>query len=227
MSDDEQKRREELYAETRKDLLNRQLSNSEKFDAAILTLSTAALGVSLTFIKDIVPLAKVQDICLLKVSWWLFGFAILSTILSFVASQLGIKTQLNYAEEYYLNRKTEFLTKTNIPAKATDFCNYAAAFFFVVALLFTVIFVSTNLRGEPAMAEDKSSKGANVETKVHLKEGAPIPNMQPIKSGEIEKKGAPIPNMQPVPGSGQTQTGGTTSTPKPQPSQTDGGQKQK
>jgi len=62
MRNEEGKRREEIYAETRKDLLTRQLSNSEKFDGAILTLSTAALGVSLTFIKDIVPLGKAQDI---------------------------------------------------------------------------------------------------------------------------------------------------------------------
>jgi len=32
MSDEERKKREELYAETRKDVLTRQLSNSERFD---------------------------------------------------------------------------------------------------------------------------------------------------------------------------------------------------
>jgi hypothetical protein len=223
MSDEDQKRREEIYAETRKDLLTRQLSNSEKFDGAVLTLSTAALGVSLTFIKDIVPLNKVQDIYLLKISWWLFGFAILSTMLSFVASQLGISTQLKYAEEYYLNKKNEYLAKTNIPARITDGFNYAAAFFFVVALVFTIVFVSTNLRGDQIMANKKTSK----ETNVTLREGAPVPNMQPITGGGTEKKGAPIPNMQPVPSGGQTQTGGSTSTQKPQQSQSDGGQNKK
>ena len=73
------------------------------------------------------------------------------------------------------------------------------------------------------MAEDKSNK----ETKVPLKEGAPIPNMQPVQGSGTDKKGAPIPNMQPVPGGGQTQTGGTTSTEKPQPSQNDSGQTKK
>lgn len=223
MNTEDQKRREGLYAETRKDLLTRQLSNSEKFDGAVLTLSTATLGVSLTFIKDIVPLNKVQDICLLKMSWWLFGLAILSTLFSFLASQLGISTQLKYAEEYYLNSKSEFLNKTNLWAKATDFFNYAAALFFILALIFTIVFVSTNLRGEPNMAEDKSSK----ETKVPLTEGAPIPNMRSIQAGGTEERGAPIPNMQPAPNNGQTQTGGATSTEKPQPSQTDSGQNKK
>jgi hypothetical protein len=80
------------------------LSNSEKFDNAILTLSTGALAISLAFIKDIVPLEIAQNLWLLKASWWLFGFSIISTLVSFAASQLGISRQLKYAEEYYLNK---------------------------------------------------------------------------------------------------------------------------
>ena len=45
-----------LYGETRADLLKRQLSNSENADRAILSVSTAALGFSLAFLKDIVSL---------------------------------------------------------------------------------------------------------------------------------------------------------------------------
>lgn len=74
MSGDDQKHRRELYANTRRDLLDRQLSNSEKFDNAILTLSTGALAISLAFIKDIVPLKLAQNLWLLKASWWLFWF---------------------------------------------------------------------------------------------------------------------------------------------------------
>ena len=201
MSDDDRKKREAIYTETRKDLLTRQLSNSEKFDGAILTLSTAALGVSLTFVKDIAPITQeIQDICLLKNSWWLFGFAILSTVVSFLVSQLGINTQLKYAEEYYLNQKEEYLNKVNNSAKITEILNYLAAFFFIAALIFTIMFVSGNLREDFVMAEDKGNKA------VPLREGAPIPSMQPA-GGEADKKGAPIPNMQPVPSNTNNQQG--------------------
>lgn len=144
---DDQKKRHDLYAETRRDLLTRQLSNSERFDGAILTLSTAALGISLTFVKEIVPVEKAQCLALLEISWWLFSLAIVSTIVSFLASQLGIKRQLQYAEEYYLNKKEEFLTKENIPAKLTEALNYTSGLLFVAAVIFTTAFVSTNLRG--------------------------------------------------------------------------------
>jgi len=213
MESDEKKRREELYAETRKDLLTRQLSNSEKFDGAILTLSTAVLGISLTFIKDIVPLSQVQDMCLIKISWWFFGFAILSTIFSFIVSQLGINTQLSYAEEYYLNNKNEYLTKTNIAAKITEIFNYSAAFFFVMALIFTIIFVSINLQGNPIMTDDdKSTKNTSIKnttiksTKASLKEAASIPNLQRVLEIDPLTKAATIPNMQPITSGGQTQS---------------------
>ena len=43
----------------------RNLSNSEKYDNAILTLSTGILAISLAFIKDIVPLNKALYVFLL------------------------------------------------------------------------------------------------------------------------------------------------------------------
>jgi uncharacterized membrane protein len=145
MSDDDQKHRQEVYANTRKDLLDRQLSNSEKFDNAIITLSTGALAISLAFIKDIVPLQKAQNLWLLRASWWLFGFSIISTLASFVASQLGISRQLKYAEEYYLNKRDEYLKKRNYPAILTDFLNYSSGILFVAAIILTIFFVSSNL----------------------------------------------------------------------------------
>jgi hypothetical protein len=44
-----------LLAETRADLLKRQLSNAENYDKAVLSLSTAFLGFSLAFLKDLAP----------------------------------------------------------------------------------------------------------------------------------------------------------------------------
>ena len=45
------KDRHELYQITRDDLLKRQLSNNEKLDTAVLTLSSAALALSVTFLN--------------------------------------------------------------------------------------------------------------------------------------------------------------------------------
>lgn len=62
-----------IYSETRNDLLNRHLSNTEAFDKAVLSLSSAGLGVSLAFIKDIVPIHTIINIRLLYISWLCFA----------------------------------------------------------------------------------------------------------------------------------------------------------
>lgn len=140
--------RQELYKNTREDLLKRQLSNSERLDNAILTLSTGVLAFSLAFIKDIVPIKMAVHSWLIKTSWWLFGLSIVLTLLSFVASQLAIKRQLKYAEEYYLNQKDEYLAKRSCFARATDALNYSSCIVFVTAIVCTIVFVSLNIGGK-------------------------------------------------------------------------------
>ena len=81
--------RQELYKNTREDLLKRQLSNSERLDNAILTLSTGVLALSLAFIKDIVPVKMAAHLWLIKTSWRLLGLSIVLTLLSFVAVSLA------------------------------------------------------------------------------------------------------------------------------------------
>jgi hypothetical protein len=183
--------REKLYSETRQDLLKRQLSNAENFDKAILSLSTAGLGYSLVFIKDIIPLSKAAYLIFLHISWILFGSAIMSTIASYISSQRGIIRQLKFAEEYYLGRKDEYLTKKNWPALVTIWLNNIAGIVFIGAICFTITFVSLNIGGGTDMGAEKEDR------QVPLREGAPVPTMQKVQ-GSGEEHGAPIPNMQPI-----------------------------
>lgn len=137
--------RKKLYARTRDDLLARNLSNSEKYDNAILTLSTGLLGLSLAFIKDIVPLAQSHYVFLLIMSWCAFGASIVSTLVSFALSQRGIERQLEYAGKYYLEELEEFLDKKNRPKQWTDFVNYLSGILFIVGIITTILFVSLNI----------------------------------------------------------------------------------
>ncbi|QQG66071.1 hypothetical protein [Desulfobulbus oligotrophicus] len=144
---DDMEERKTIYGNTRQDLLTRNLSNSEKYDNAILTLSTGILAISLAFIKDIVPLNKVSYIYLLITSWISFGLAIVSTLVSFRLSQLAINRQLKYAEKYYLDKEDEYLKKENRLAKYTEYLNYTSGIFFVAGIVTTILFVSINISG--------------------------------------------------------------------------------
>jgi hypothetical protein len=137
--------RKKIYSKTRKELLARELSNSEAFDKAILSLSSALLGISLAFIKDIIRAGAACNKEFLYYSWYLFASAIILTLISFMMSNLGIKRQLKYAQRYYLDGKAEYLKKSNIYARLTDFANILSGISFILAIVFTVRFVTLNI----------------------------------------------------------------------------------
>lgn len=142
MTNAEEKKK--IYAETRADLLKRQLSNAENYDKSILSVATAALGFSLVFLKEIVPISIAKDFYLIKISWLFLILTILATLISFLSSQRAINKQLLYAQEYYLNSNDDFLNKKNWPAIVTDWLNWGSAIFFVIAIVITTTFVSIN-----------------------------------------------------------------------------------
>ena len=192
--------RARLLAETRADLLKRQLSNSENFDKAILSLSSAFLGFSLVFIKDMLPL-RVAWLGLLYGSWVALGAAVLSTIFSFYFSQHAIDAQLRKAENYYLRDDQSAFAK-GWTAKATDFANYVSGAFFVFGISLTIAFVMANFDRRTEMTNDRKTQ------QVSANDAACIPRMQEIPLS----KGAPIPNLQPLP---QSQPAAQTSNNAP------------
>ena len=204
MADNNQER-QDIYAHTRQDLLARSLSNSEKYDGAILALSMGALGVSTTYIKNIVPIEEALHISYLVTSWMFFGFAIIITVISFQISQQGIKTQLKYAEKYYLDEEKEYGKKKNRWAIWTTFLNIASGLFFVFAIILTIYFVSINIienhEKETFMTEKKIiQKGADIQKmqKALVTNGAEIPAMQMVEPDNGTTLGQTIPDMQPV-----------------------------
>lgn len=67
-----------LFLEYRKHLWEAGKSASENTDKAILTLSAGALALSMTFLKDIVPLKDVIDLPIIIIAWRSFGSSISS-----------------------------------------------------------------------------------------------------------------------------------------------------
>lgn len=178
-----------LYAEARADLLKRQLSNSENADRAILSVSTAALGFSLAFLKDIIRLNDAEYSFLLYLSWALFVFSVIVTLLSFFTSQKAIDEQLEIAHKYYIESDSDAIQARPKCAKITEMLNKVGAILLVLGLLCTCIFVGFNL-----------SKGKTMTTKGFANDGAIIPSMQKTpQGGNAVTKGATIPALQSVP----------------------------
>jgi len=133
------------YRRTRDDLLARQMKNSESYDRAILSLSSGALALSLSFIKDIVPIGHGHAYALLVVSWVLFGASILLILGSYPTSQWGVNLQLEFAEKYYLDNDESYRNRDNCWGHATLILGLLAGASFVAAFICTIIFVTINL----------------------------------------------------------------------------------
>jgi hypothetical protein len=176
---------EKLFAALRQELDRRELSNSEIFDKAILAYSAGGLGLSLSFIKDIVPLAEADWILFLYASWGAFVLAIILVIASFIASQKGMKKQRILAERYYVQNDDKAFDEKNHFAAATDRLNLSAGICFILAIIATASFAGLNI----SKRTDKLKEVAVSQNDKSFKGGQNVPSMQ-------EKRGAPVPAVQ-------------------------------
>lgn len=172
-SEDRKKLHADFLAETHK----RELSGSENFDKSILTLSSAGLGLSLTFLKDFAPVGHAVltwGPWLLYASWVAFTFATLSTMSSFLVSGKALHYHKDIAYRFYIEGEDSVFDAPNPWNAWTVRLNYASAGTFFTALILTTAFVIITLQG-------------NYMTTGQYKPQSPIP---------LEKKGATVPTMQ-------------------------------
>jgi hypothetical protein len=153
-----------LYERGKNNLLERRLSNAEKFDRAILAYSVVGLGFSLTFLKTSVPGVLLGSLWFLVFSWILFALAIILTIGNYFVSQKAIDTQLLIAEDYDLKDNQKTCDNKNGWAQAASHMNCGMGVCFLLAVICAVLFVSLNLTGEMPLAQKTRQAAASAAT---------------------------------------------------------------
>jgi hypothetical protein len=83
----------EQYLEERRLLIEAELSQSSAFDKYLLVLSSGALALSLTFVREVAPFPKASTYPFLVLAWFTFAFAIGSTLTSLLLSQKALQQQ--------------------------------------------------------------------------------------------------------------------------------------
>lgn len=137
-----------VYLEERKSLVDAEREGSRLFDKAILTLAAGAFGLSLTFIRQIVPNIISGTMFMLICAWVGFCISLLSTLISFLTSQFACSKQREILEAEYFdnhsgyNKKAIFKNKTAIWTKRL---NILSIFTFIFGVIFLAIFSIINL----------------------------------------------------------------------------------
>ncbi|WP_147330454.1 MULTISPECIES: hypothetical protein [unclassified Duganella] len=202
-----------IFATYKAEAEKRQLSSSENFDKSILTYSSGGLAVSLTFLKDFIPIKEASGAFLLYGSWLFFVIATGVTITSFLVSYKAQENSLFCAQKYYLEGLEDYFNRKSWCDHVTKWFNIISGIAFVLALIFTSIFVSINL--------DKASTMSDKKTVVRgiAQDGIGSPTMTKMQnSNETLQRGLPTPTMQKViPASAPTPAPATNTTPSKQP----------
>lgn len=186
-----------MFNSFRDELLKRELSNTENYDKAILTLSSATLGFSLSAVKFIVPVGIAEYINLLKLSWIFLTLSVLFSLCAYLISNKAISVQLDNARDYYINSIDDAFTKENRFIAANKTINIATGLLFGLSVILTVAFISLNIekRNSPMTKDIKTLNDSCVGT---VKKAANIPSMERLPSDRAGNS-ANVPTMESVP----------------------------
>ncbi|WP_133510979.1 hypothetical protein [Candidatus Thiosymbion oneisti] len=137
--------RGEMYARYRDKIHKRDLSNTENYDKALLTLSSATLGFSLTAIHSIIPFKTSDYTWLIITGWVLLLVSIITSLAAFPVSNKALSVQLKSAEDYYIDGKEDAFRRKNTFENINKYLNYIAGLSFGIAIVAIMAFVILNV----------------------------------------------------------------------------------
>lgn len=156
------------------------LDSSNRFDSAVLSLSSGLLALSLAFLRDLVNPRPPTCVLCLVCSWIMLGTAVITTVVSFLTSQSCLRSRLEGNE-----------TKAKSWIKRTELLNRASAALFVSGVCLTIIFVAVNLNmGSAVMANDRDRDNGTLD-------GGYVPEKKPAESDQERGYVPPPPPVDP------------------------------
>lgn len=142
---EERLRLHELYLDYSRELGAARVDSFNRLSDAVVKISSGALGLSLVFLSDIVPLSTATDVPLVVGSWGAFAVSICSTVVSYVTSQKAHDHQDELARRGYLEGEEGALAEVPKWSHLTTVLNWTAVIGFLAGLVLTIWFVAQNL----------------------------------------------------------------------------------
>lgn|ERR1700687_26999 len=198
----------QLYNDHKKQAWEDMQSSTDSYDQSLLKLSSGGLGLSIAFIKDIVPLHLAMWLVLLYASWIAFGLCILTTVISFHVAIAAQREHLGYCWTFYVGRDDSYQDKRGKYAKWLKRCTIVAAILFVLALACTITFAVANIGRYSKMSDESAIR--------RLLEGRPPMSLTPVPETPGETRGRPATEMTPIPPTQPPAQPPPASTPAPE-----------
>ena len=144
---EEQKQAEGTYTSISEESNRRYVSNSEHYDKAILTLSSASLGFSVFVLNYIVPWKSACFLWLLFIAWGALGLSVVCSLLGYRIANRAIKALDVNMQAYYLHNtveepETPYTKRLN---NIVSQLNWLIGVLFILGLFTALLFVSLNI----------------------------------------------------------------------------------
>jgi len=133
----------ELYVTERRELNNFQFQQSLSYDKTAIVISGGALGLSLTFIKDVIGAHEPSMTYLLWCGWGMLVLAIFCTLSSFLLSVRAYQRQREILDFEYAKPDEKF-DNPNCWTHRVELANRISLVSIVLGVGLLTIFVSTN-----------------------------------------------------------------------------------
>jgi hypothetical protein len=140
-SKDEEPLERDAYLEERKSLVEAERESAQTLDKFLITLSAGALGLSITFIRQIAP--DPGWLWLLYVGWGGFALSLLAVLMSLLFSQSALRSARDNLDRLYSGQ--EDLDSRNRWGSATNALNFASILSFVAGVAFLAAFAVVNV----------------------------------------------------------------------------------
>jgi hypothetical protein len=173
--DEGTKIRWELYGDHKKQEWEDIQKSTDSYDQSLLALSSGGLGLSIAFIKDIVPLHDAVWLYLLYSSWMLFIFTILCTVTSFLLSVEAHRVNLEFHWKFYIDRDNDYRDKDSWFSMAVRRCTLLAGLFFLGAIVCTAVFATKNISNYSKSSVPITTASAQVSPTIPA--ATPSPNV--------------------------------------------------
>ncbi len=128
------------YMEERKLLANLEAESYRSFDKALLTFSSGAIALSITFLEKFSPGSNIH---LLIASWLFWLLSILFQLISYYISAKAMREELSILNEQYRDYKSE--AKINKWTGWPSRTNLIALSSFLIGTILFLIFIIQNL----------------------------------------------------------------------------------
>lgn len=138
------------YTEENKKLFSKYLNesnqrmriNQENYDKAILSLSSASLIFSLSFMSKLAIHNNTHFKWLIIVSWCFFVLSLIFSLVSLFCGQKANEKAIYFAKRYYIDGYKQYWNKKSYYDHLVQWLNFLSGFIYITALIFSVLYVS-------------------------------------------------------------------------------------